>query len=54
LDHLIVVIKNSLNDVHFGCEGAKENTLDQFFTCENTLIEEQKKLIEKKIYFKNI
>jgi hypothetical protein len=47
LYRLILVIKNLLNDAHFGCEGAKENTLDNFLTCENTKIKEHMKLIEE-------
>jgi hypothetical protein len=51
LNRLILVIKNWLNDVHFGCEGAKENTLDNFLTCGNIMIKEHMKLVEEQGIF---
>ncbi len=47
MNRLILVIKNLLNDAHFGCEGAKENTLDNFLTCEKNMIKEHMKLVEE-------
>jgi len=34
------------------CEGAKENSLDHFFTCDDTLIKEHMKFIEEQGLFK--
>jgi hypothetical protein len=46
LDRLILV-KNWLNDMHLGCVGAKEKTLEHFLTFFDILIKEHKKLIEE-------
>jgi len=43
--------KNWTNDACFRNEGTKENTLDNFFTSEDTLVEEHMKLIEKQVFF---
>ncbi len=47
LDHLILVIKNWYNDAHFVCEGAQENSLNHFLTCDDKLIKEHMKFIEE-------
>jgi hypothetical protein len=50
-DQLILVLKNEPNDVCFGFVRTKENTFDQFLTCEDALIEEHKKLIKTQSLF---
>ncbi len=52
LDRLILVVKNQLNDIRFGCAKAKEKTLEHLKTFEDTLIKEHKKLIEEQGLFK--
>jgi methyl coenzyme M reductase subunit C-like uncharacterized protein (methanogenesis marker protein 7) len=47
----LVFVKNWPNDVHLGYARAKEKTLEQLKTFENTLIEEHKKLIEEQGFF---
>jgi hypothetical protein len=51
IDQLILVLKNEPNDVCFGFVRTKENTLDQFLTCKDALIEEHKKLIKTQSLF---
>jgi hypothetical protein len=53
-DHLVLVIKNWLNNACVGCDGGKAKNLHDYLQVEQIMIKEHDKIIGKKEILKKI
>jgi hypothetical protein len=52
-DHLVLVIKNWLNNAYVGCDGGKAKILHDYLQAEQIMIKEHNKTIGKKKFEKD-